>query len=296
MAKISTLKRDRATGIGGSDAPVLCGVARWKTPLQLWAEKTRAMEGDFDDGRDDDEMLMWGTILEPKILQVYERRSGRVITIPKGIVRHPSLKWMIAHPDAIQKSDEGLGIVEVKNVSRYVSDRWLDGVPVEVNIQAQHYMAVMGLEYATAVGLIGGHRLVWEDVRRNQKFIDALLEREHDFWTRVISDNPPTATAADNKFLNTLVQPARGKLVILGGNATDLDRDLEAVLNEIEKVNAVLSPLEERRDELQAQIKQMIGDAEEAHLPTGQIYTFKEVVRKAHEVKESRYRKLVRKK
>lgn len=297
MGKISKFDRERASGIGGSDAPVLVGVARWKTPLQLWAEKVRALQGQFDDDEEENEMLLWGTLMEPKILEVYGKRTGRIITKPKGLIRHPDIDWLIAHLDSVQKDpSRGRGIVEAKNVSRYVSDRWIDGVPIEVNVQAQHYMAATGLPYATAVGLIGGHRLVWQDIERNQRFIDALLEREERFWQRVISDNPPTATAADHKFLNTLVEPEKGKIVVLEGDGLNLDGELEKTLNEIDKIKTMLSPLEEKRQELEARIKQMMGDAEEAHMPNGQVYTFKEVVRKAHEVKESKYRKFVRKK
>ena len=47
--KPTKFQRDRASGIGGSDAPVLCGVARWRSPFQLWVEKTRAMAGEFEE-------------------------------------------------------------------------------------------------------------------------------------------------------------------------------------------------------------------------------------------------------
>ena len=68
-------------------------------------------------------------------------------------------------------------------------------IPVEVQVQTQHYLAATGLPYATAVGLVGGHQLIWKDIERNETFIEALLEREENFWLRVLSDNPPTATA-----------------------------------------------------------------------------------------------------
>ena len=59
---------------------------------------------------------------------------------------------------------------------------------------------------------------------------------------------------------------------------------------------AVISSLDEEKKRVEAQIKQMIGDAEEAHTPAGQVYTFKEVITKEYVRKESRYRKFVRKK
>jgi len=298
VVKRKKFHAERASGIGGSDAPVLCGVARWKTPLQLWAEKVRAMEGDFDDEEEENDFLLWGNLMEGPILDQFGKRTGRIITRPKELIRHPDINWLIAHLDGKQEDPKlGIGVVEGKNVSRYVSHRWEDEAPVEVQVQTQHYLAATGLPYATAVGLLGGHQLVWIDIKRNDKFIDALLEVEEKFWMRVLSDNPPTASAADHKFLNTLNPVTEGKVAVFDGIGLDLDAELERVLNEIEKEQkGVLLPLEEKRDELQAKIKQMMGDAEEAHMPNGQVYTFKEVVRKAHAVNESRYRKFVRKK
>jgi predicted phage-related endonuclease len=213
------------------------------------------------------------------------------------LIRHPDLDWLIAHLDGKQKDKElGIGVVEGKNVSRYVSDRWEDEVPVEVQVQTQHYLAATGLPYATAVGLVGGHKLIWKDIERNDKFIEVLLEREENFWMRVLADNPPTATAADHKFLNTLVKPVERKTIIFDGVGGDLDAELQVVLDEIEKQKGVLSPLTKERERIEAEIKQLIGDAEEAHTPAGQVFTFKEVVTKEYVRKESRYRKFVRKK
>ena len=31
----------RRLGVGGSDASVICGINRWKSPIELWMEKTK---------------------------------------------------------------------------------------------------------------------------------------------------------------------------------------------------------------------------------------------------------------
>lgn len=299
MPKVSKFLKERGSGIGGSDAPVICGVARWKTPLQVWAEKVAAQEGRYerDDDREEDDMLLWGTLMEPQILKQFGKRTNRKIITKVPLIRHVDHEWMIAHCDGQQEDPTlGLGVVEGKNVSRYVSDRWENEVPVEVQVQTQHYLAATGLPYATAVGLIGGHNLVWNDIPRNDKFIEVLLEKEYEFWMRVLADNPPTATAADNKFLNTLEVPTPGKTFVFDGEGTVLDDELEEILNEFDKQKIVMKAIEEERDRIQAQIKQQMGDAEVATMPNGQVYTFKEVVRKSFVAKETRYRKFVRKK
>jgi predicted phage-related endonuclease len=260
-------------------------------------EKTAAMRGEFEEDEEDNPLLLWGKLMEPQILKQFGKRSGRIITKPPGLIRHPDLEWLIAHLDGKQLDDDlGIGLVEAKNISRYVSDRWEEEVPVEVQVQTQHYLAATGLPYATAVGLVGGHQLIWKDIERNDKFIDALLEKEEEFWIRVLSDNPPTATAGDHKFLNTLVKPVEKKIIIFDGAGGDLDVELQVVLNEIEKQKEVMKPLDEEKERIEAELKQMIGDAEEAHTPSGQVYTYKEVVTNEYVRKESRYRRLVRKK
>jgi len=297
MRKPTQFQLERAAGIGGSDAPVLCGVARWRTPLQLWAEKVAAMSGVFEKDDEDNDMLLWGTLMEPQILKQFGKKTKRKIYKSKDLIVHPDLDWLIAHLDGTQLDKErGIGVVEGKNVSRYVSDRWAEEVPVEVQIQTQHYLAATGHDYATAVGLVGGHQLIWQDIERNQGFIDDLLEREERFWMRVLADNPPTATAADHKFLNALVQVEPATIVQFDGEGADIDMELQLVLNEIEKQKEVMQPLDEKKKELEARIKQMIGSAEEGHTPAGQVYTFKEVVVKETLRKEYRFRKLVRKK
>jgi hypothetical protein len=92
------------------------------------------------------------------------------------------------------------------------------------------------------------------------------------------------------------VTPVEAKVIVFDGEAGGLDAELQLVLNEIEKQKAVMAPLEEKKMELEAKIKQMIGDAEEAHMPNGQVYTFKNVEVKEAVRKAYSFRKLVRKK
>ena len=33
----------RKTGIGGSDAAVVCGISKYKSPVELWMEKTNRL-------------------------------------------------------------------------------------------------------------------------------------------------------------------------------------------------------------------------------------------------------------
>lgn len=56
----------RERGIGSSDAAAAVGLCPYKSPLQLWMEKTgRGGALPQTDPRDDTSPMYWGTLLEP---------------------------------------------------------------------------------------------------------------------------------------------------------------------------------------------------------------------------------------
>jgi putative phage-type endonuclease len=286
---------ERKTGIGGSDAPVILGVSKWGSPLQIWAQKVRALEKDIEEEESGDsrEELEWGRLVEPIVINAYGERTGRKVTAGEMFCRHPEINWLIGHADGHQLVEEWPeGLVECKNVHWSIWMEWLEDAPLPVKVQVQHYLASFNLDHATAVALVGGNQLVWHDIERNQPFIDAMLEEEERFWARVVSDNPPPATAADCKFLNKLVPETRGLIIQMPSAGLDFHEELAEVKNELAKIKDMAAPLEKKKDELEAKIKQAMGDASEATLPDGSVYTFKTTKRKGFEVKPSEFRTL----
>lgn len=65
----------RQKGIGGSDAAVVLGLSKWKTPFELWLEKTGQVL--LDDEQSD--AAYFGTILEDIVAKEFEIRSGKKV-------------------------------------------------------------------------------------------------------------------------------------------------------------------------------------------------------------------------
>ena len=61
----------RNKGIGGSDASVVCGINKYKSPVELWLEKTDQIEHS-----EAGEAAYWGTVMEPIIRSEFEKRTG----------------------------------------------------------------------------------------------------------------------------------------------------------------------------------------------------------------------------
>lgn len=61
----------RKTGIGGSDASVVCGINKYKSPVELWLEKTGQLPY-----QEAGEAAYWGTQLEPVVRSEFTKRTG----------------------------------------------------------------------------------------------------------------------------------------------------------------------------------------------------------------------------
>lgn len=61
----------RKQGIGGSDAAIVCGISRYKSPVELWMEKTGQLPY-----QEAGEAAYWGTQLEALVREEFSRRTG----------------------------------------------------------------------------------------------------------------------------------------------------------------------------------------------------------------------------
>lgn len=86
----------RRTGIGGSDVAAILGLSPWRTPYQVWEDKT---------GRSDDQeetpALYWGRLLEDPIRQAYADRTGLTVTKPDRMFTSEAHPFMLANLDGI---------------------------------------------------------------------------------------------------------------------------------------------------------------------------------------------------
>lgn len=178
----------RKRGIGGSDAPAICGVSPWKSPYQVWLEKRGEAEP-----QEDNEPMFWGRTLEPVIRQRYADVTGRQVMLPNTILRHPNIEWMLANVDGIA---DGGRVLEVKTARS--PDGWGEPgsaeIPEPYIIQVQHYMVVTHLPVADVAALIGGNDFRIYEVPADPELQQLILDREAAFWEMVMNGTPPDPT------------------------------------------------------------------------------------------------------
>lgn len=280
----------RRNGIGASEAPMILGLSPFKSRLHLFAEKLELVEPD-DTER---EILYWGKTLEAPIAERYATVTGRKVQreAPYTLRRSRQHAFMVATLDALTWPEpQQIAPLEIKNVGAYRADDWHEEPPLHIQVQVQHQLAVTGYQRASIAALVGGNRLIWMDVTRNDRFIAALIEKETEFWQRLLAHDPPPVDGSESArdILRKLYpRETPGLVVNLPGEAVDWDTELQ-------QVKKAGKDYEDKKLELENKIKAAIGEAEAGILPNGTSYTWKASERKGYVVEATVTRTLRRK-
>lgn len=185
----------RRTGIGSSDCSTVMGFPPYRSMSRytLWRDKVG--RAPLDTSSEEDEVLFWGSALEPIIRDRLADRLG-VDILTDTMLRSKARPFQLYDPDGIVLDG---GVVEIKNVSQWMAQHWDDDeVPDHAEFQVQHGMSVLGADYAIVAGLLGGNRLVWRTVERNDRLISLINEAEEEFWVEhVLADVEPEIDGSD---------------------------------------------------------------------------------------------------
>jgi putative phage-type endonuclease len=282
-------------GITATEAAVILGVNPWKTPFALWSEKVGLAE---PDDLSNNEAVRWGHRLQGPIIAAYreERPETEVEAVPEWVMeRTIERPWMLATLDGRQYVEgKGPGVLEIKTAGAQKTADWADGeIPLVYQIQVQHQLAVTGLDWGTIAVLIGGQKFLWQDVERNQPFIDAMVLREEAFLELIRTETPPEVDGSDatGDALKKLYPEDTGEVIAMPSEATEWDERLV-------EVKAELKTLEGEKNLLENRLKAALGEAAEGVLANGVAYTWKLQTNRypAKEASEVSFRVLRRKK
>src|SRR5690348_18131132 len=128
----------RRLTIGSSDIPVIVGESPYKSAHTLAAEKLGLVEASVDD--EQQELFDIGLLMQPTLLAIYERKTGRKVRAQHGWRTHREIPWATASLDGEAPVKR---IVEAKWTN---AARWRKGerVPGDVQAQVQWQMFVVG--------------------------------------------------------------------------------------------------------------------------------------------------------
>ena len=278
----------RRQGIGGSDAPAVLGVSRWKGPLAVYTEKLGIAEPEEESAA-----MRWGRRLEAAIADAYQEETGRRVTDlgPFTLTVHGAIPVLIATLDRLVECPErGPGVLQIKTTGWPGAEDWQEEPPLEAQVQLQHEMEIAGVPWGSLAVLIAGREFRWTDLERNEPFARLMVDKELAFWKRVEEQEPPPPDAleATREALRRLYPKDTGGTVVLPPEAVEWDRlRMEA--------KAQVKTWEAREAEAENFLKSAIGEATFGLLPGQEIrYSWKHGTRKGYTVEETEGRTLRR--
>lgn len=199
---------DRRTYLGGSDVAVILGLDPFKSPRQLWLEKT----GQVPMPVVDNVHVRRGHRQEPVALAAYQEqldvRDPREVLVPATLLderdlplvhaaTHPFLR---GHVDAIALPADRRGAL--REVGRVIEAKapalgtflkyQREGLPDRYIIQLQSYLTMFGLARGEWVIFSAEHdQLLPVPVERDPVVEEAILEQTARFWRCVETLTPP---------------------------------------------------------------------------------------------------------
>lgn len=250
----------RRGGIGASDVAAVLGFDRYRTPLDVWLDKTGKAPPFAGN-----EFTEWGNRLEPVVVEAVIERfeaAGQVVVARQvGTLVDPDEPWILATPDRVLETrDYAAWGLEVKCRGAYDAKAWgpegTDEIPDAVACQVAWNLHVTGFARWDVAALIGGNSLRRYTVHRDDELLAGILDRVRDFWTRhVLADVPPPLTGESGAHYVLDRYRTAGDLIV---PATP---DTEEALGRLATVREHLKALEAEKLDMETAIKAAIGGA-----------------------------------
>lgn len=283
----------RQTGIGGSEAAAALGESPFKSPWDLWLEKTGTVAPpDLSDKL----YVRLGQVMERGVGEIYAEHTGRIVSFwnQTQVQGWPGCPHLFCTPDALQDEPtgamEGRGVLSIKTTDERFLKQWeSEGIPLHYQIQAQHELACLGLEWGTVAVAFGRRTLRSYDFTRNDRFIAAMQAKLTEFWQSVQTRTPPTIDWSEgcSRALFALHPEDSGATIYLPPESADWDKSRIEALARIDADQRIA-------DEAENRIKAAIGDGTFGVLPDGTTYSWKRQERAGYVVKPVSFRKLWR--
>ena len=181
--------QQRTEGVGGSDVAAIMGLSPWRTPLQVWLEKTGREQ---PQNISDKPYVAFGNIMEPVVGKWYaDRYPTFTVRRVNAICQSISRPWAQASLDYEVRISGRWGVLEIKT-ARTAQD-WQDGVPAYYLTQVTHYLSVTGRPFAV-VAVLFRDTCEFKDyyIKRDEEDVAAVDAAVDAFWRDyVVADVMP---------------------------------------------------------------------------------------------------------
>lgn len=241
----------RVNGIGASESSIIMGYSTYKTPYQLYLEKTGQLEP--DDRLT--EQQYWGNALEPIIIKRFAEENDVKVTFP-DTVYHPDYPYIFANLDGWIASENA--VIEAKSANSFQRKEWdmalTDGIPLVYLIQVAKQCLVTNASRGYCAVLIGGMEYKQFIYERDAALESLILEADIDFWRCVTQRiEPPPLNTSDCRLKFPIPHPDKV------ANSTYQTQNTLIALHDVKHK---IKQLTETEDECKMRIMSQMGNAE----------------------------------
>lgn len=270
----------RKKGIGASDSSAILGLSPYTTALEVYTDKVGTLK------EVEAEHKTMGNIMEPVIAKLYAKKRGVTLQKPIPVHVHPEHEWFRASLDYVYEN--GNCIVECKNSRTPVGwgEEGTDEVPKLYWIQAQHQMAVSGIDFCDIAVLIGGQDFRIYSINKDKSFCELLIQVLRDFWfNHVLPRIPPEPDwehPSTHALMGRIHTEITDNVIELGWAETRQAKEI-IFLQETEK------EARKQINELKGKLRHAIGDARAATLQNGWTIARNQISRGSYVVDATTY-------
>lgn len=244
---------ERKRYIGGSDVAAVCGVSKWKTPLDVYNEKLGLSEPFAGNAA-----TKAGLKLEDTIAEWYAEESGFKVVRDNKMRIHKAIPFLAANIDRkILKPDgyETPGVLEIKTAGHYAAKNWDEEPPVDYVMQLQHYLDVTGYAWGEFAVLIDGRDFRRYYQVRDEELIAMKNELLTKFWNEnVLKQIPPAPINSED--IQTLYSR------IEGGKTIEAAPTVAETIEKLRSLKVQIKDLKSIEDELTERVQLAMLDAD----------------------------------
>ena len=209
--------RDRHLYLGGSDIGAILGLSPYRTPLEVWMEKTGKTTNQIDNLP-----IRFGNFAEDFVAKEYALQTQHsLIHYPKPI-SHPKHPYLVGHidrfvmPSSQQDQEElfdkngickALHLLECKTANPFNQSQWGESgtnqIPLSYLVQCLWYLAITNLERADLAVLFSNQDFRIYTITRDLELEKMMIDQALHFWENYVLTNlaPPASCEADYQHL-----------------------------------------------------------------------------------------------
>jgi putative phage-type endonuclease len=270
----------RSRGLGSSDAATALGLNPYKSPFRLWQEKRGEIE---PDDLSDNEAVELGTLLEPIVSELFERRTGKRLHRVNQTIEHPRLEFMVCNIDRRVVGEPALAEIKTAGFWAAQSDEWgepgTDAVPFKYAVQVHHQLACLPkYEVGYIPLLVAGQHFKLYEVRRDEGIVEMLERMLGAFWQCVIEGTPPAPTT---------LEQAKERWPHSASVEIEATAEIVDAVRLLKEHTATIKALDAMKHDVQGRIAVFMGEADTLVAGGKTILTYKTQERAAYTVQAS---------